>query len=79
MLLLSVDLTLLAQTPLRPMPDSLAPPRSPEHGALPVPAGAYNVAAQLLAVEEGIHRNPPLARVHLPAGRWPEPARGANC
>jgi DNA-binding CsgD family transcriptional regulator len=67
-LLLSADLRLLAQTPetdayLR----ALVPP---EPGAPPVPAGAYNVAAQLLAVEEGVDRNPPVARVHLPAGRW---------
>lgn len=66
-LLLSAGLRLLAQTPetdayLR----ALVPP---EPGAAPVPAGAYNVAAQLLAVEEGIDRNPPVARVHLPAGR----------
>jgi len=70
-LLLSADLRLLAQTPetdayLR----ALVPP---ERGAPPVPAGAYNVAAQLLAVEEGIDRNPPVARVHLPAGRWLSP------
>ena len=68
MLLLSPGLRLLAQTPetdayLR----ALVPP---EQGAAPVPAGAYNVAAQLLAVEGGVDRNPPLARVHLPAGRW---------
>lgn len=67
-LLLSPDLRLLAQTPetdtyLR----ALVPP---ERGVPPVPAGAYNVAAQLLATEEGIDRSPPVARVHLPAERW---------
>jgi DNA-binding CsgD family transcriptional regulator len=36
----------------------------------PVPAGAYNVAAQLLAVEAGVDPAPPWARVHLAAGRW---------
>ena len=36
----------------------------------PVPAGAYNVAAQLLAVEAAIDDHPPTARVHLDAGRW---------
>jgi DNA-binding CsgD family transcriptional regulator len=36
----------------------------------PVPAGAYNVAAQLLAVEAGVDGSPPSARVHLAAGRW---------
>jgi len=67
-LLLSADLDLLAQTPetdayLR----ALVPP---EVDTAPVPAGAYNVAAQLLAVEEGVDRNRPLARVHLPTGHW---------
>jgi DNA-binding CsgD family transcriptional regulator len=67
-LLLSAELSQLAQTPqtdayLR----ALVPP---DGDAAPVPAGAYNVAAQLLAVEDGIDRNPPVARVHLRAGRW---------
>ena len=36
----------------------------------PVPAAAYNVAAQLLAVEAGIDDHPPSARVHLEGGVW---------
>lgn len=36
----------------------------------PVPAGAYNVAAQLLANEAGIDAHPPRARVHLGEGVW---------
>ena len=36
----------------------------------PVPAGAYNVAAQLLAAEAGVDGNRPLARVHLAEGLW---------
>jgi DNA-binding CsgD family transcriptional regulator len=36
----------------------------------PVPAGAYNVGAQLLAKEAGVDGNPPLARVHLGSGHW---------
>lgn len=36
----------------------------------PVPAGAYNVAAQLLAVEAGVDDHPPTARVHLDGGVW---------
>jgi DNA-binding CsgD family transcriptional regulator len=36
----------------------------------PVPAAAYNVAAQLLAVEAGVDSNPPTARVPLLMGRW---------
>lgn len=36
----------------------------------PVPAAAYNVAAQLLARESGIDAHPPSARVHLGEGAW---------
>jgi DNA-binding NarL/FixJ family response regulator len=36
----------------------------------PIPAGAYNVAAQLLSVEAGVDAHPPSARVHLSAGVW---------
>jgi DNA-binding CsgD family transcriptional regulator len=36
----------------------------------PVPAGAYNVAAALLAHEAGIHHHPPVARVRLVGGLW---------
>jgi DNA-binding NarL/FixJ family response regulator len=36
----------------------------------PVPAGAYNVGAQLLAYEAGIDAHPPRARVHLQHGAW---------
>ena len=41
-----------------------------DDGGPPVPAGAYNVAAQLLAVEAGIDEHPPSARVHLAEGTW---------
>jgi DNA-binding NarL/FixJ family response regulator len=68
-LLLSPALQVRAQTPqtqryLR----VLVPPD--EEDRAPVPAGAYNVAAQLLATEAGADTNPPLARVHLAHGRW---------
>lgn len=36
----------------------------------PVPAGAYNVAAQLLANEAGVDSHPARARVHLGQGVW---------
>ena len=36
----------------------------------PVPAAVYNVAAQLLAVENDIDDHPPLARTHLAGGTW---------
>jgi DNA-binding CsgD family transcriptional regulator len=42
----------------------------PETGHQPVPAAAYNVAAQLLATEAGVDSNPPSARVHLADSRW---------
>jgi DNA-binding CsgD family transcriptional regulator len=67
-LLLSPDLTIRAQTPethdyLRRL---LPPP--PERS--PIPAAAYNVAAQLLATEAGIDDHPPSASVHLAHGVW---------
>jgi len=68
-LLLSPALSVLAQTPetqryLR----LLVPPGAA--GQPPVPAGAYNVGAQLLAREAGVDGNPPSARVHLGRGYW---------
>ena len=67
-LLLSERLEVMAQTPetegyLR----RLVPP---DAGQPPVPAGAYNVAAQLLAAEAGIDDNQPVARVHLGGDEW---------
>jgi hypothetical protein len=46
----------------------LVPPEAEDQA--PVPAGAYNVAAQLLAAEAGVDDNPPVARVHLASGQW---------
>ncbi len=43
---------------------------APGPGQAPIPASAYNVAAQLLAVESGVDANPPSARVHLLGGHW---------
>lgn len=68
LLLLSPDLDVLGQTPqtheyLR----TLVPPPD---GQAPIPAGAYNVAAQLLAVETHVDPHPPSTRVHLSAGVW---------
>ena len=42
----------------------------PDFDRQPVPAGAYNVAAALLAHEAGIHPHPPIARVRLAGGLW---------
>ena len=67
-LFLSPELEVRGQTPetdgyLR----ALLPP---EVDRQPVPAGAYNVAAALLAHEAGIHPHPPVARVRLVGGLW---------
>jgi DNA-binding CsgD family transcriptional regulator len=67
-LLLSPRLEVRARTPQADRYlERLVPPRE---GARAVPAGAYNVAAQLLAVETGVDGNPPRARVHLGGDVW---------
>jgi len=42
----------------------------PEADGPPVPAAAYNVAAQLLSIEAGVDHGSPVARAHLAGGRW---------
>src|SRR5262249_49183341 len=42
----------------------------PDGDTRPVPAGAYNAGAQLLAIEAGVDRHPPRALVHLQMGVW---------
>ena len=67
-LLLSPELEVLRQTgETQEYLRALVPPAE---GQPPIPASAYNVAAQLLAVEQGIDQNPPSARVHVADGRW---------
>src|ERR1700757_4696032 len=68
-LLLSPELVVRAQTPQTQRYLRVLIPPEPENQA-PVPAGAYNVAAQLLATEAGVDGSPPVARVHLADGRW---------
>jgi DNA-binding CsgD family transcriptional regulator len=68
-LLLSAALEVRAQTPQTQRYLQMLVPRD-DHDQPPVPAGAYNVAAQLLAAEAGVSDDPPLARVHLGGGRW---------
>jgi hypothetical protein len=68
MLLLDAGLRVLGQTPQTH--GYLARLLPPSGTVDPVPAAAYNVAAQLIAVEEGVDARPPLARVHLAGGRW---------
>ena len=67
-LLLSPRLEVLRQT--AETQDYLRVLVPPEGGQPPIPASAYNVAAQLLATEAGVDQNPPWARVHLSHGQW---------
>jgi DNA-binding CsgD family transcriptional regulator len=67
-LLLSPELEVIGQTPqTHEYLQTLVPP---EQGRAPVPASAYNVAAQLLAAEAGVDDHQASARVHLSAGLW---------
>ena len=67
-MLLSGDLDVLAQTPETQEYLQILVPADEDRS--PIPASAYNVAAQLLAVEAGVDSNPPSARMHLSGGRW---------
>jgi DNA-binding CsgD family transcriptional regulator len=67
-LVLSPGLAVRAQTPQTQ--DWLATLVPPSSGRGPVPASAYNVAAQLLATEAGVDAHPAQARVHLGVGAW---------
>ncbi len=68
MLILSPQLAVRAQTPETEQFLRLLVP--PDSDRQPVPAGALNVGAQLLAVESGVDHHPPTARVHLAGGVW---------
>jgi DNA-binding CsgD family transcriptional regulator len=67
-LVLSPGLVVRAHTPQTQ--DWLSALIPPGEGRSPVPASAYNVAAQLLANEAGVDAQPPQARVHLHGGAW---------
>jgi len=67
-LLLSSDLQVRAQTPETDRLLRILVPRDDDRP--PIPAGAYNVAAQLLATENGVDNHPPMARVHVGDGQW---------
>jgi len=67
-LVLSPALTIRAQT--AQTEHWLAALVPPQTGRSPVPASAYNVAAQLLATEAGVDAHPAQARVHLGGGMW---------
>ena len=67
-LILSPELEVRAQTAETNEYLRLLIPPDPERR--PIPAAAYNVGAQLLAVEAGVDQHPPWARVHLSLGVW---------
>jgi DNA-binding CsgD family transcriptional regulator len=67
-LVLAPTLAVRAQTPQTE--DWLAALVPPQSARGPIPASAYNVAAQLLACEAGVDAHPAQARVHLGAGVW---------
>jgi DNA-binding CsgD family transcriptional regulator len=67
-LLLSPQLQVLGQTP--DTHDYLRTLLPPAQNRQPIPASAYNVAAQLLALQAGVDSHPATARVHLSNGVW---------
>lgn len=67
-LMLSPGLEVKAQTPETEQYLRLLVP--PPGDRRPVPAAAYNVAAQLCAVEAGVDDHPATARVHFADGMW---------
>jgi DNA-binding CsgD family transcriptional regulator len=67
-LVLSTDLEVRAQTPETDR--YLAALIPPDGEGPPIPAAAYNVGAQLLAVENGVDQHRPAARVHLGGDDW---------
>ena len=67
-LTLDEDLLIISRTAAsRAWLDVLLPPEPAQRA---VPASVYNVAAQLLAAEEGIDDHPAFARIHLAEGFW---------
>ncbi len=67
-LILSDDLQPVTQTPLVDAHLRALLPTDADRE--PIPAAAYNVAAQLLAREQGIDNHDPSARTHLGDGAW---------
>jgi DNA-binding CsgD family transcriptional regulator len=62
------ELRVLGQTPAGESWLQILLPAGPDRS--PVPASVYNVAAQLLATEQGVDVHPATARVHLADGFW---------
>ncbi len=67
-LMLDDDLRIVSRTAAsRAWIDVLLPPEPDERA---IPASVYNVAAQLLAAEEGVDDHPAFTRTHLADGFW---------
>jgi DNA-binding CsgD family transcriptional regulator len=70
-LVLDEDLRIFSRTAAsRAWLDVLLPPDPDQPGAQAIPASVYNVAAQLLAAEEGIDDHRACSRTHLAGGFW---------
>ena len=70
-LVLGADLQVRVGTPAaRDALHRLNPPDDPAVVEQAIPAAAYNLAAALVAAENGVPVGPPWSRVHLGAGRW---------
>ncbi|TCC12311.1 LuxR family transcriptional regulator [Kribbella soli] len=70
-LVLGADLQVQVGTPAaREALHRLNPPDDPAVVEQAIPAAAYNLAAALVAAENGVPVGPPWSRVHLGAGRW---------
>jgi DNA-binding NarL/FixJ family response regulator len=67
-LMLSPDLDVKAQT--EATEEYLRALIPTDEDRQPVPAAAYNVGAQLIALEMGVDSHPAMARVHLKDGAW---------
>ena len=65
---LGPDLAMRLQTPVAV--ETLYRLNPPDEPMTAIPAAAYNVAAALLAEENGIPVGPPWSRIHLGAGKW---------
>jgi DNA-binding NarL/FixJ family response regulator len=62
------DLNAIGETPAAEHSFRRLLPTNP--GGSPVPAAALNVAAQLLAAEEGVDSSAPISRAHAGGGAW---------
>lgn len=76
-IVLMLEDTLQVQSQTEASQDWLSALLPAEPGRSPVPASAYNVAGQLLAVENTVDDHPASARIHLGEGFWVT-ARGAR-